>query len=223
MSFVHGHDQRNRYSHWSPLRDAVPAGPGFEIPNRRPTTSLILQPHRLRAERPTTFAEAVRKPTHFLNHSSLGAARIGLRHLGWRPNTASNPDMDANIRVPDVCISGFRTAAQAHPTTLEAWDALLDTVSIARQLGAEWILPTSFYRICQSSFDHEIVTGTELSDADKVTCFAAMPLELYAEDPADVCLGCVSDMKMLHDEAREELWDDLPRIFGLGDWENWRQ
>ncbi|KAJ7806557.1 hypothetical protein B0H14DRAFT_3767805 [Mycena olivaceomarginata] len=93
---------------------------------------------------------------------------------------------------------------------------------------AEWILPASFYRICQSSFDHEIVAGTELSDASKVTCvkgrnFTAMPLELYAEDPADMCLGCVSDMKMLHDEAREELWDDLPRIFGLGDWENWRQ
>jgi hypothetical protein len=40
-----------------------------------------------------------------------------------------------------------------------------------------------------------------------------------AEDPAGVCLGCVSDMKMLHDEAREELWEDLPRIFGLGDWQ----
>ncbi|KAJ7824914.1 hypothetical protein B0H14DRAFT_2596945 [Mycena olivaceomarginata] len=138
---------------------------------------------------------------------------------------------------------------------------------------SEWIRPTSFYRICQSSFDREIVTGTELSDADKVTCikglhylettgaarvldfllasygrcaistqcmearqnmhrevetkrrrydaesFTAMPLELYAEDPADVCLGCVSDVKMLHDEAREELWEDLPRIIGLGDWQ----
>ncbi|KAJ7796007.1 hypothetical protein B0H14DRAFT_2916878 [Mycena olivaceomarginata] len=70
--------------------------------------------------------------------------------------------------------------SQAHPTTLEAWDALpelpwssglsLDIVSVARQLDAEWILPTSFYRICQSSFDHEIATGTELGDADKVTC-----------------------------------------------------
>jgi hypothetical protein len=74
--------------------------------------------------------------------------------------------------------------SHAHPTTLEAWDALptlpwssglsLDTVSIARQLGAEWILPTSFYRICQSSFDHEIVTGTELSDTDKVTCIKGL-------------------------------------------------
>jgi hypothetical protein len=50
-------------------------------------------------------------------------------------------------------------------------------------------------------------------------CFTAMPLALYAEDPADVCLGCMSDMKMLHDEARGELWEDLPRIFGLGDWQ----
>jgi hypothetical protein len=43
---------------------------------------------------------------------------------------------------------------------------LLDIISIARQFDAEWILPTSFYRICQSSFDHEIGTGTELSGAD---------------------------------------------------------
>ncbi|KAJ7849686.1 hypothetical protein B0H14DRAFT_2582395 [Mycena olivaceomarginata] len=117
-------------------------------------------------------------------------------------------------------------------------------------IGAEWILPTSFYRICQSSFDREIVTGTELSDADKVTCIkglrclkttgAARALDFLlasygstakmrrevetkrkydAEDPAGVCLGCVSDVKMLHDEAREELWEDLPRIFGLGDWQ----
>jgi hypothetical protein len=26
-------------------------------------------------------------------------------------------------------------------------------------------------------------------------------------------------MKMLHDEARKELWENLPRIFGLDDWE----
>jgi hypothetical protein len=67
MCFAHEHHQRNRYFHWSPPRDAVPAGPGFEIPNRRPTT-LIMIPRvsqidlaaplsTIRAERPTTFAE----------------------------------------------------------------------------------------------------------------------------------------------------------------------
>jgi hypothetical protein len=59
----------------------------------------------------------------------------------------------------------------------------------------------------------EVETERRKYDAE---CFTAMPLALYAEDPADVCLGCVSDMKMLHDEAREELWEDLARVF---DWE----
>jgi hypothetical protein len=48
----------------------------------------------------------------------------------------------------------------------------------------------------------EVETERRKYDAE---CFTAMPLALYAEDPADVCLGCVSDMKMLHDEARDEL------------------
>jgi hypothetical protein len=84
----------------------------------------------------------------------------------------------------------------------------LDIVSIARQLSAEWILPTSFYRICQSSFDREIVMGPEFSDAGGVACIKGLRcLETTGAarvlDPGDVCLGW-SDMKMLHDEAREE-------------------
>jgi hypothetical protein len=173
--------------------------------------------------------------------------------------------------------------SHAYPTTLDEWDGLPDKLpwggpplqitEIACQLGADWILPTSFYRTCQCSLDRDIITGDELSDADKVNfikglrylettgaanvldfllasysncpslvhcmksrqairrevetemrkydaeCFTAMPLELFLEDPDKVCAGCFSEMKMLHDEARKELWKSLPRIFGLDDWE----
>jgi hypothetical protein len=173
--------------------------------------------------------------------------------------------------------------SHAYPTTLDEWDHLpdelpwdgeaLEIAAVARQLGADWILPTSFYRICQRSFDRAIITGDELSDADKVNCikglrylettgatnvldfllapysncstrarcmesrqtirreveterrkydaerFTEMPLELFLEDPAaNVCVDCFSKMKEVHEDARKELWDDLPRIFGLDDW-----
>ncbi|KAJ7755277.1 hypothetical protein B0H14DRAFT_3512397 [Mycena olivaceomarginata] len=105
--------------------------------------------------------------------------------------------------------------SHAYPTTLDEWDDLPDELpwdgeaveitAIARQLGADWILPTSFYRICQRSFDRAIITGDELSDADKVNCIrglrylettgavnqggpeSAPPVDLAAPDSMSVC------------------------------------
>ncbi|KAJ7821693.1 hypothetical protein B0H14DRAFT_2599064 [Mycena olivaceomarginata] len=126
--------------------------------------------------------------------------------------------------------------SQAHPTTLEARGALpkLSTTRLSRgpssatrirSLAPRAALSGDHRRYARAGLSvgvlwqnmgREVETMRRKYDAE---CFAAMPLELYAEDPANVGLGCVSDIKMPHDEAREELWDDLPRIFGLGDWE----
>ncbi|KAJ7796008.1 hypothetical protein B0H14DRAFT_2620341 [Mycena olivaceomarginata] len=244
----------------------------------------------------TVFRDMLSLPTRGRGHDGWVSLRVASRHRGGHgffdpfPASTTFPILSSVLRMSHKYeADALRKRAlvhlshAAHPTTLEAWDALpelpwssglsLDIVPIARQLGAEWILPTSFYRICQSSFDHEIVTGTELSDADKVTCikglrylettgaahvldfllapysncstrascvesrqairrqveterrkydaerFTAMPLELVLEDPPNVCSDCFSKMKKVHEDAQEELWDDLPRIFGLDDWE----
>ncbi|KAJ7833320.1 hypothetical protein B0H14DRAFT_3462772 [Mycena olivaceomarginata] len=276
MSFVHGHDQRNRYSHWSPLRDAVPAGPGFEIPNRRPTTSLILQPHCLRAEHPATFAEgyarcahAVRSHTsplnritltlifevrsksdswprlklnflysiHFLNHSNLGATTPDRPLSFFNPfpapttfpilagvlRTSHKYDAEAR-RKRALIVTGTELSGADKGTCIKGL-RYLETTGAACAL--DFLLAS--YGGCAISTQctearqkmrREVETKRRKYDAE---CFTAMPLELYADDPADVCLGCVSDMKMLHDEAREGLWEDLPRISDLAIGKNWRQ
>jgi hypothetical protein len=175
--------------------------------------------------------------------------------------------------------------SKAHPTTLIEWDFMdddvawaeemaLDIAAIARQIGADWVLPTSFYRICQSAFEDRIITRHELSDADKINCIkgirylettgaadilqflldcyyncwtrgdcsasrqemhrnvarlgkydgenmTVMPLELWRRthwSDLDVCEDCLVDMKETHKDARQKLWSNLPKIFGLGDW-----
>ncbi|KAJ7821698.1 hypothetical protein B0H14DRAFT_3733280 [Mycena olivaceomarginata] len=137
--------------------------------------------------------------------------------------------------------------SQAYPTTLEAWDALpelpwssglsLDIVSIARRVDpaheflpnlpelvrpscAVWRPPRcaraglSVGVLWQVRHQHPMHGSTANMRREVET-----KRKYDAEDPASMCLGCVSDVKMLHDEAREELWEDLPRIFGLGDWQ----
>jgi hypothetical protein len=175
--------------------------------------------------------------------------------------------------------------SKAHPTTLIEWDFMdddvawaeekaLDIAAIARQIGADWVLPTSFYRICQSAFEDRIITRHELSDADKINCIkgirylettgaadilqflldcyyncwtredcsasrqemhrnvarlgkydgenmTVMPLELWRRthwSDLNVCEDCLVDMKETHKDARQKLWSNLPKIFGLGDW-----
>ncbi|KAF8218075.1 hypothetical protein K438DRAFT_2038692 [Mycena galopus ATCC 62051] len=82
----------------------------------------------------------------------------------------------------------FVHLAHAHPTKLGEWDRLRNSlpawtqydptaedqdmflVALARQLNAPWILPTTFYRICQSSYERTIIMENDLSDSDKVNC-----------------------------------------------------
>ncbi|KAK7052492.1 BTB domain-containing protein, partial [Favolaschia claudopus] len=73
--------------------------------------------------------------------------------------------------------------SQAHPTTLSEWDTVVNdppswtnlddeknilSISIARQFGATWILPTAFYRMCQSTQEDNIIDTVYLDTSDKV-------------------------------------------------------
>ncbi|KAJ6514475.1 hypothetical protein C8R47DRAFT_1206820 [Mycena vitilis] len=81
--------------------------------------------------------------------------------------------------------------SSAHPTTLHEWDHLqsavpswkselgnedqnLAIVALAGQVGATWILPTAFYRFCQTSDEHRIITGSQLSDLGKADFFRGL-------------------------------------------------
>ncbi|KAJ6535525.1 hypothetical protein B0H19DRAFT_1004121 [Mycena capillaripes] len=75
--------------------------------------------------------------------------------------------------------------SSACPTRLDDWDRLddpdyrpswrddrkdwdLPIVKLAHQLGAIWLLPTTFYRISHSSHERAIITSSHLSDSDKI-------------------------------------------------------
>ncbi|KAJ6535567.1 hypothetical protein B0H19DRAFT_432915 [Mycena capillaripes] len=48
-----------------------------------------------------------------------------------------------------------------------------------------------------------------------------MPLEIWEQsdwDRLDVCDVCMSSMKVVHEEAKQSLWDGLPEVFGLPAW-----
>jgi hypothetical protein len=85
--------------------------------------------------------------------------------------------------------------SSAHPTTLAGWDALaaswdfecleLPVVTLARDVSADWVLPTALYRCVANIRGAELLDGidytgvhVELARADKVTCFEATPLLL---------------------------------------------
>ncbi|KAJ7085117.1 hypothetical protein B0H15DRAFT_783343 [Mycena belliarum] len=144
-----------------------------------------------------------------------------------------------------------------HPTTLREWDKLrpaasewlespaayLDIVPLARQTSAYWLLPTAFYRICRHSYEKDIITGHELTPAEKVTCVVGIRcLETscatdvldFLSNPLDIP-GCRSDEGECKDSRAilrrsTEVWrryapgKDAPRlpleVWTASDWEN---
>ncbi|KAJ7656803.1 hypothetical protein DFH06DRAFT_1198614 [Mycena polygramma] len=92
--------------------------------------------------------------------------------------------------------------SSAHPTTLDEWERLqsgvpswksergnedqnLAIVALAGQVGATWILPTAFYRMCQTSDERCIITGSQLSDLGKADFFKGLRF-LETSGAADV-------------------------------------
>jgi hypothetical protein len=87
-------------------------------------------------------------------------------------------------------VSPLRRRALIHlsstsPTQLDEWDGIdnhlpswrfdlfledqeMLIAELARQLGADWILPTTFYRMCQTSHERNMITPSCLTDADKI-------------------------------------------------------
>ncbi|KAJ7100389.1 hypothetical protein C8R44DRAFT_642011 [Mycena epipterygia] len=71
-----------------------------------------------------------------------------------------------------------------HPTTLHEWEQLegktspwadLCIVFLARPLSIDWILPTTFYRICHKTPEESLLMGYgpyELTAEDKIRCMA---------------------------------------------------
>ncbi|KAJ7796009.1 hypothetical protein B0H14DRAFT_3552578 [Mycena olivaceomarginata] len=124
--------------------------------------------------------------------------------------------------------------SKAHPTTLIEWDFMdddvawaeekaLDIAAIARQIGADWVLPTSFYRICQSAFEDRIITRHELSDADKINCIKGIRyLETTgAADILQFLLDCYYNCWTSGDcsASRQEMLRNVARL-GKYDGEN---
>ncbi|KAJ7821690.1 hypothetical protein B0H14DRAFT_3733261 [Mycena olivaceomarginata] len=65
---------------------------------------------------------------------------------------------------------------------------------------------------------HRNVARLGKYDGENMT---VMPLELWRRthrSDLDVCEDCLVDMKQTHKDARQKLWSNLPKIFGLGDW-----
>ncbi|KAJ7456053.1 hypothetical protein FB451DRAFT_1143508 [Mycena latifolia] len=183
--------------------------------------------------------------------------------------------------------------SSAHPTTLEGWELLavhlpswdpptgdenILILQLARQLSADWILPSAFYRFCGDCDEAAIIIGCDhyaLSTPDKIRCvkairelettataavveflwsaagaeacgspvqcvvsrhevrqmveawrsgpLRALPLRLWEDNDwerfhTDVCADCIASLKSAHLEARFNLWDRLPEIFGLPNW-----
>ncbi|KAJ7085120.1 hypothetical protein B0H15DRAFT_988618 [Mycena belliarum] len=183
--------------------------------------------------------------------------------------------------------------SSSHPTTLQGWEhggaellKSLDSlhsrrmyvgiIPLARQISADWILPTAFYWVCKYSDEGDIVNGDTLTPSEKTSCFVAvrrletthanhilrflssevtgceatdpddcvrsrveqrryadewrdyeperpaiLPLELWEAsewERLDVCASCLRTMKEEHAAAKQELWDELPSLFGLPDW-----
>ncbi|KAK7052491.1 hypothetical protein R3P38DRAFT_3306203 [Favolaschia claudopus] len=96
--------------------------------------------------------------------------------------------MSRKYEVDELKKRALAHLSQAHPTTLEDWenvdelpswktessdsDGNIDqnvvTVSVARQVGATWILPTAFYRMCQDSVEESFVMNDALDASDTV-------------------------------------------------------
>ncbi|KAJ7760002.1 hypothetical protein B0H16DRAFT_1415678 [Mycena metata] len=47
-------------------------------------------------------------------------------------------------------------------------------VELARQVGADWILPTAFYRMCAQSYEETIITRPNLSTEDQIRYFRGL-------------------------------------------------
>ncbi|KAF8178377.1 hypothetical protein K438DRAFT_1274958 [Mycena galopus ATCC 62051] len=47
-------------------------------------------------------------------------------------------------------------------------------VELARQVGADWILPTTFCRMCEHSYEEMIITRPNHSTEDKIRCFRGL-------------------------------------------------
>ncbi|KAJ7675603.1 hypothetical protein DFH06DRAFT_1317769 [Mycena polygramma] len=130
-----------------------------------------------------------------------------------------------------------------------AWmedDQHVAIVGLARKISADWILPSAFYRMCQTAEEHHVMTTAHLEDSHKAhfvqdcnmareenyrlvikrahydpEVVSTMPLELWRE--ADwvrlcECDKCFAVMRRAHQVARQALWDKLPGIFGLPAW-----
>ncbi|KAJ7034242.1 hypothetical protein C8F04DRAFT_1183530 [Mycena alexandri] len=120
----------------------------------------------------------------------------------------------------------------------------LEAILLARQTSALWILPIAFYCACTRLDLEDIITGLgghTLDAQDMVACKLCAgkrlehrrdaedwrnshisPLDIWDEDDLHnlpVCDACRSQMKPVHQLARESLWDHLPAIFHLPSWE----
>ncbi|KAJ7737721.1 hypothetical protein B0H16DRAFT_1571596 [Mycena metata] len=186
-------------------------------------------------------------------------------------------------------IEGLRKRAithisSIHPTSLDQWDKLddnpsawfteaqselLQIVILAQSLSLDWILPTAFYRVCEYTWERQILSAQiafddkarlitacrvlESSAVTKVLSFlwplderekcttarykarkdvearrersgestANVPLDVWKEEDWDnlnVCAICLVNMKAAHQASRRALWDELPAMFGLQNW-----
>lgn len=157
-------------------------------------------------------------------------------------------------------------------------------ISLARQVSADWIIPSALYRYCREMRVEEVITGVEfngsivrLSELDQVYALKAslflrtdaisqvlsflwspseidgctesphctlvrlqarrsaewwrntkrdhlMPFEIWQPDDFgqylhSVCRVCLTEMRSTHTRALHSLWDKLPTLCGMSDWE----
>ncbi|KAJ7018705.1 hypothetical protein C8F04DRAFT_1150423 [Mycena alexandri] len=113
-------------------------------------------------------------------------------------------------------------------------------VELARQVGADWILPTAFYRMCEHSYEETIITRTALSTGDKVRCFqglrflettgAASVLQFLCNHEVAMCpqpYECLVARTIKHQSVSErrdysrETETTMPfELWGEGDWDD---
>nr|GAT55223.1 predicted protein [Mycena chlorophos] len=103
------------------------------------------------------------------------------------PQPTSFPVVSSVLRLSDKYgVDGLRARAlghlsAVHPTNLDdfkalpiagnplvdsLYDAGADVVALARRLSLDWLLPSAFYRLCQSHI-HDLIFTADLSIADK--------------------------------------------------------